>query len=146
MFLYNMSLALNNIVIESRKSDNFINATQLCKAGGKKFNDWYRLDSTKELKEELKRRFNAGIPAFKKSLVDIKKGRYNSGSWIHPDLAVQLAQWISPSFAIQVSRWIRELFITGSVKIRGPCTKYAAPWVFARKAPACLMHAPCKNV
>ncbi len=52
-----------------------------------------------------------------KTLIDVKKGRYNSGSWIHPDLAVQLAQWISPAFAIQVSRWIRELFTTGNVSI-----------------------------
>lgn len=30
------------------------------------------------------------------------------GTWIHPDLAIQLAQWCSKAFAIQVSRWIRE--------------------------------------
>jgi hypothetical protein len=39
------------------------------------------------------------------------------GSWIHPDLAVQLAQWISPSFALQVSKWVRELALTGSVVV-----------------------------
>ncbi len=110
-----MSLTLNNVAIESRE-DGFINATQLCKAGGKKFNNWYQLDSTKEIIKELEKSLNAGIPAFK-NLVEVKKGRYNSGSWIHPDLAVQLAQWISPSFAIQVSRWIRELLITGNVSV-----------------------------
>lgn len=41
-------LILNNIVIDSRECDNFINATQMCKAGEKQFNDWYRLDHTKE--------------------------------------------------------------------------------------------------
>jgi predicted nucleic acid-binding Zn-ribbon protein len=110
-----MSLVLNNIVIESRKSDNFVNATQLCKAGGKKFSHWINLDSTKELIKELEKSLHAGIPACKK-LIDVSKSKHK-GSWIHPDLAVQLAQWISPSFAIQVSRWIRELFITGSVSI-----------------------------
>jgi hypothetical protein len=64
----------------------------------------------------LEKSLNVGIPTFKHRSVDIKKGKYG-GSWIHPDLAVQLAQWISPSFAIQVSRWIRELFITGSVSV-----------------------------
>ncbi len=39
------------------------------------------------------------------------------GSWIHPDLAVQLAQWISPIFALQVSEWVRELASTGTVSI-----------------------------
>jgi hypothetical protein len=38
-------------------------------------------------------------------VIDIKNGGNHSGSWIHPDLAVQLAQWISPKFALQVSRW-----------------------------------------
>jgi hypothetical protein len=47
------SLVLNNITIESRE-DGFINATQLCKAGGKQFNYWHRLASTKELIEALK--------------------------------------------------------------------------------------------
>jgi KilA-N domain/T5orf172 domain len=113
--MYKMSLILNDIVIESR-SDGFINATQLCVAGGKKFNNWFQLSSSKELIRVLEIDLNAGIPAFKKA-VETTKGRYNSGSWIHPDLAVQLAQWISPSFAIQVSRWVRELMTTGSVQI-----------------------------
>ena len=47
-----MCLILNNIIIETRE-DGFINATQLCKAGGKVFKDWHRLNSTKELIKEL---------------------------------------------------------------------------------------------
>jgi hypothetical protein len=38
-------------------------------------------------------------------------------SWIHPDLAIQLAQWISPKFAIHISKWIRQLFTNNEVKI-----------------------------
>jgi hypothetical protein len=38
-------------------------------------------------------------------------------TWIHPDLAIQLAQWISPKFALQVSKWIRTLFTTGTVSL-----------------------------
>ena len=37
---------LNGITVLSRE-DGFINATALCKAGGKQFNDWYRLEKTK---------------------------------------------------------------------------------------------------
>ena len=54
------SLTLNNIVITSRSDDNFINATQLCQAGGKKFSHWYSLDTTKQLINELAS--EAGIP------------------------------------------------------------------------------------
>ena len=35
--------------IEHRDEDGFINVTNLCKAGNKKFNDWFRLDKTKPL-------------------------------------------------------------------------------------------------
>ena len=48
------TLILNDIVIIARKEDNYVNATQLCLAGNKQFNDWYRLDKTKELIKELK--------------------------------------------------------------------------------------------
>jgi hypothetical protein len=50
--------------------------------------------------------------------IQSKKGGNHSGSWIHPDLAVQLAQWISPVFSLKVSKWVRELALTGSVSIR----------------------------
>lgn len=111
-----MSLILNNQIIQIREYDNYINATQLCKSGNKKFNDWIRLDITKELISVLAS--DAGIPA--SLLIDSKKGNSNNfeqGTWIHPDLAIQLAQWISPLFAIQVSQWIRKLFTDGKVEI-----------------------------
>ena len=107
---------LNNVTITSRHPDHYVNATQLCQAGNKKFNDWVRLDTTKDLITVLSS--DAGIPA--SLLVDSKRGqtsKFQQGSWIHPDLAIQLAQWISPSFALQVSRWIRELFNNGSITI-----------------------------
>jgi hypothetical protein len=107
---------LNNVSITSRPIDHYVNATQLCQAGGKKFNDWFRLDTTKELICALES--DAGIPA--SQLIETKKGQssqFNQGSWIHPDLSISLAQWISPEFSIQVSKWIRTLFNKGSVEI-----------------------------
>lgn len=50
-------------------------------------------------------------------LIDSKRGGDHSGSWIHPDLAVPLAQCIDKKFELRVSRWIRQLAITGSVSI-----------------------------
>ena len=110
-------IKLNGISVLSRE-DGFINATQLCKAGGKLFANWYQLDGTKELITELGSHLSEnliiGISVIK--FVDTTRGKYGS-SWIHPDLAIQLAQWISPKFALQVSRWIIELSITGIVKV-----------------------------
>ncbi len=107
------TLSINNVDIISRMEDNYINATQLCQAGNKKFSHWFSLDTTKQLIKILES--NAGIPAL--DLVQVNKGGNHYGSWIHPDLAIQLAQWISPEFALQVSKWIRTLFTDGNVSI-----------------------------
>jgi len=110
------NITLNNVVISSRPLDHYVNATQLCQAGSKKFNDWFRLDTTNQLIMELSS--EAGIPV--SLLVESNRGRtskFGQGSWIHPDLSIQLAQWISPKFAIQISQWVRTLFSKGSLEI-----------------------------
>jgi hypothetical protein len=125
------SLTFNNIVIVSRSEDNYVNATQICQVGNKKFADWIRLESTKQLINALNVDMGIPIPGISSlksdmgipisQLLDIKKGNsseFNQGSWIHPDLAIQLAQWISPTFALQVSKWIRTLFTDGKVEIK----------------------------
>lgn len=99
------SIVIQNIKIESRDSDNFINATQLCKAGDKRFSNWYQLDSTKELINELEIKLKTS------NLIDIKKEnskKFTQGTWIHPLLVTHLAIWISPKFVVKVSQWIEE--------------------------------------
>jgi len=85
-------LIINNITVSSRE-DGYVNATQLCHAGKKNVNEWYDLESTKELIKVLETEL--GIPVLEK------------GTWIHPDLAIHLSQWISLSFGLQVSKWLR---------------------------------------
>jgi len=49
-----------------------------------------------------------GIP-ISELIQSFKGGRAeNQGTWVHPDIAINLAQWLSPKFAVQVSRWVRE--------------------------------------
>jgi len=86
-----------NIDIISRNEDNFINTIQLCKNYNKKFNDWFQLDETQYLINEIMSENN--------SLQLVKTE--NENIWIHPDLAIQLAQWISPFIGFKVSYWIR---------------------------------------
>lgn len=104
-----LNITLNNIVITSRPLDHYVNATQLCKAGGKKFSHWFSLDTTKELINELSS--DNGIP------VSGLSDKSVHGVWIHPDLSIQLAQWISTKFAIQISKWVRTLFNKDSIEI-----------------------------
>jgi hypothetical protein len=48
----------------------------------------------------------AGIPAT--DLIQIIKGGipHLQGTWVHPQVAINLAQWLSPKFAVQVSKWV----------------------------------------
>ena len=101
------NLKINNIRIEVRLSDNFVNATQLCKAGGKEFSHWTILKSSKELIKSLQNTLHDGVlPRIK--LVDVKKGnssKFTQGSWIHPDLLLNLANWISPEISNEIAEW-----------------------------------------
>jgi hypothetical protein len=84
-----------------------INATQLCQAAGKLFADYKRRDTTKEFLEEMSA--SMGIPI--DALIEIRSDVPNHlrGTWVHPDVAVNLAQWLSARFAVLVSKWVREL-------------------------------------
>jgi hypothetical protein len=107
-----MTLILDNNIIEYRKSDGYINATQLCKAGNKHFNDWFRLKSTNEYLVSMETK--TGIPVL--DLIDKNIGGEHIGTWIHPKVAINLAQWMSPEFAVQVSNWIYDLMTKGKVE------------------------------
>ena len=93
------SLTLNDIIITSRENDYFINAILLCHAGSKNFNEWYKLNSTKELIEEYT----------KLNIYNVIDKKSNKIIWIHPDLACNLAQWISNSFYLQICKWIKTM-------------------------------------
>lgn len=122
-----IDLIINDEIIVYREPDKYINATQLCKAGGKNFSAWYRLDSTKELINQLKKSIiipdvqnhTSAISTYNKFIERNKGGnnKDNQNTWIHPDLAIQLAQLISPHFALQVSSWIRTLFSNSKVEV-----------------------------
>jgi hypothetical protein len=77
-------ITMCGIVIVSRESDNYINATQLCQAGDKRFKKWYENDKSKAFVDELSR--VARIRAT--DLIDIKQGGNDQGTWVHPRVAI----------------------------------------------------------
>lgn len=119
---------INGIVVQQRRADGYINGTAMCATHNKDISDWLRANETLELAgalaedlgiksnpvkspNSLKTRVSASYP----TLVIVKRGAPDSGGgvWLHPDLAISLAQWCSPKFAIQVSKWVREWMTTG---------------------------------
>lgn len=95
---------VNTVAIDQRISDGYINATSLAKASGKKVNDYLRLDVTKEFLSELERSTGYPVDVLVSKVVT---GRNETrGTWVHPQVAINLAQWLSPVFAVQVTEWI----------------------------------------
>jgi hypothetical protein len=104
----------DNYILEYREEDGYINVTNLCKAGGKKFNDWNRLDKTKKFLDVLSS--SAGIPV--NEIIKYESGSIHERStWAHPQVAINIAQWISPEFDVLVSKWVYEIMLFGKVDI-----------------------------
>ena len=93
-------------IIEQRASDGYINATAMCQAAGKKIAKYSENDSTIEFLAEL----SADIRIRTSELMQSVKGGSPllQGTWVHPQVAIHLAQWLSPKFAVQVSKWVYE--------------------------------------
>lgn len=104
---------IEQTVIKQRAIDGYVNATAMCKAVGKQFNDYTRIGPTKAFLEELSA--ETGLPV--SQLIQTFKGGDTStqGSWVHPDVAINLGQWCSPKFAVAVAKWVRE-WLTGKSK------------------------------
>ena len=112
--VFNCQLKIGNDTILQipMRGDGYVNATALCKAGGKLFNDYSRCKQTQAYVQALED--NTRITALR--LIESKKGK-NGGTWVHPQVATHLAQWISPEFAVQVNKWVFELLTTGSAEV-----------------------------
>jgi len=112
----NMKLELNReFSIENRQEDGYINVTNLCKAGGKQFKSWNRLDKTRAFLQVL----STSVKIHTDLLIKMNTGGLNEDrkTWVHPQVAINIAQWISPSFDVKVSAWIYEVMMTGRVDI-----------------------------
>jgi KilA-N domain len=91
-------------VIYQRPKDGYINATAMCQAAGKQFKHWHENKATREFLAALSSA--AGIPTT--GLVQIIQGGepHLQGTWVHPQVAINLGQWVSAPFAVQVSQWV----------------------------------------
>ena len=110
----------NFCAIQRRQADGFVSATAMCRAGGKRWNDYARVDRSREYICALAASVGAQIPCaaaeagFPVSgihgLIHVIKGGSPElqGTWIHPRLAVDLARWISPAFAVWMDGWLLE--------------------------------------
>ncbi len=92
----------NATPVPQRSTDGYINATAMCRAAGKDWFDYSCLKTTQAFIQALS--LETGIPGLK--LMQSIRGGRGGGTYVHPQVAVHLAQWLSPEFAVQVSKWV----------------------------------------
>lgn len=98
----------NGLSLYQRADDGYVNATKLCRDEGKRMNHYLHNQETKDYLAELSR--SAGIPA---NLLVVKRNtgvNNERGTWVHPKVAIHLAQWLSPKFAVFVTNIMMEWF------------------------------------
>lgn len=91
-------------IVEQRAADGYINATAMCTAAGRRIAKYVENDGTTEFLAEL----SADVRIRTSELIQTTKGGepHLQGTWVHPRVAIHLAQWLSPKFAVQVSKWV----------------------------------------
>jgi hypothetical protein len=93
--------------IERRTTDGYVNATTMCKANSKRWNNYFETDRASSYIETLSS--VTGIPVTGSGgLVQTRQGGSDQGTWIHPRVAIDLARWISPGFAVWMDGWFLE--------------------------------------
>jgi hypothetical protein len=114
-------------IIYQRPKDGYIDATAMCQAAGKRWNHYASNETTKAFIRALAA--EAGIPATElvQSVIGGLPGL--QGTWVHPQVAINLAQWLSPEFAVKVSGWVYE-WLSG----RGKTAKAELPYHLRRYA------------
>jgi hypothetical protein len=102
----------NGHVISFRRGDGYVNATALCRANGKLWAHYDENQESRIFREHLA--LTIGIPIVK--LVESTEGR-TGGTWVHPDIAVDLAMWCSPKCRVWIVQKINELRTRGVITI-----------------------------
>ncbi len=101
-------------IVLQRPHDGYVNVTSLCQKAGKRFGTYYQNQQTKAFIQALS--LDVGIPT--SNLVQITRGRgdrLEQGTWVHPQVAIHVAQWLSPEFSVQVTKWVFD-WMSGIVK------------------------------
>lgn len=122
-----------------REEDGYVNATALCKSAGKQFSDYSRMETTKAFISELSAvtgipvtdsdAGNDGISSVRgiprTGLIHSRQGGtpQEQGTYVHPKVAIHLAQWLSPKFAVFVTGVIFH-WMNGEVVVKDTWSKY----------------------
>ncbi len=98
-----VSRSWNGTPISRRTADGYVNATAMCKANKKRWSDYRESGRCQLYLDALSQ--TTEIPVF--DLIQSRQG-HGGGTWVHPQVAVDLARWISAPFAVWMDGWFLE--------------------------------------
>lgn len=112
LIIHKLQMPESDVPVWQRPIDGHINATQICHATGKLFGDWHRLEDTKQYLQAVSKRMGIPIGSLVQSVTN--GPRNQRGTWVHPRIALRIAQWCSPEVAAQVDEWL-EAWLKGEI-------------------------------
>lgn len=120
---------VDNDFIQQRIDDGYINATAMCKSAGKQFKHYNENQTTKDFLQELSS--VVGIPTTE-LIRSIQGGNPQlQGTWVHPKVAIHLAQWLSPKFSVLVVDWVHD-WLTGNLKLKAQLPYHISRYIANR--------------
>jgi KilA-N domain len=87
----------------------YVNASQMCKANGKFLADYTKLKSTKHYLQALSNDMKILISLL---VIDIQGYGSEQSTWIHPEIAIDLARWVSVEFRIWANRTLMKVMMS----------------------------------
>ncbi|MBD2505554.1 KilA-N domain-containing protein [Anabaena azotica] len=97
----------------------YVNATQMCHANNKSWGHYKERKSTKAYWTALSN--DIGIP-ISSLVIEIDGYGSSQGTWVHPEIAIDLAQWVSLEFRIWANRTLMKVFL-GQETVPQPLTQ-----------------------
>ncbi len=84
----------------------YVNATQMCKANGREWSSYARRKSSKAYWEGLANDLQICISSL---IIHVEAYGNEQATWVHPEIAVDLAQWVSVPFKIWANRTLTKI-------------------------------------
>ena len=107
--------------VRQRTKDGYFNATDLVKIYGnvtgqrKDISDFMRLKTTKDFETVISSNesdtgiiVSNGNQQVTKSVIEVKKGGKEQGTWMHPYMFIDFAMWLSPEFKYNTIKWVHD--------------------------------------
>lgn len=109
--------SVNGSIIEQRGGDGYINASALCAVAGKRWHNYVREETTGHFLRALAAKTRISVAQL---VPEVSTPSGVTSVWVHPKVAIHLAQWLSADFAVQVSEWVIDWMSGDGASARKP--------------------------